>query len=173
MYENTVAKILFIVGVAQITIGLLGGIISGTAGMNFGHEFDFGVFFVWSIIGFTVGILCIGFAENIQLLQRIYSKMNKEEIETVQEHEIKQKQSDPVENGWYLPLEDGEKIEHYYKNETILDIVPSHIEGLCVVKLMYGENEFVRVVDIHGFGVQEIQDDDTKSAVIAWYNEQN
>ncbi|WP_430788083.1 hypothetical protein VBD025_18160 [Virgibacillus flavescens] len=174
MYENIVAKILFIVGVVQITIGLLGGVIFGAAGMDYGNTFNWGLFCLWFIGGFTLGMLCIGFAENIQLLHRIYLRMNNDEIvnrnEIVYEEEIEQENET---NEWYLPYEDREKIEHYYKNESILDIVPSMVEGYCIVKLMHGSTEYVRVVDVHGFGLREVDDEETKSAIIAWYNKQN
>ncbi|ASN06807.1 hypothetical protein [Virgibacillus necropolis] len=165
MYENFIAKILFIIGVAQITIGIFAGILIGS-----NYE-SWAIFFIWSIGGFILGMLFIGFAENIQLLQRIYMKMTEEEV--LQDNDViveEVKESEPVESdGWYLP-EDREKIEHYYKNETIIEIAPSPIEGYCIVKLAYASNEFVRVVDIHGFGLKEVQDEDIKSSVISWYN---
>lgn len=164
------AKILFIVGVVQITIGLLGGVIFGAEAMDYGNSFNWSMFCLWFIGGFTLGILCIGFAEIIQLLQRIYLKMNNEHL--VNENELIN-DTETETNEWYLPYEDREKIEHYYKNESILDIVPSIVEGYCIVKLMYGSTEYVRVVDVHGFGLREVDDEETKSAIIAWYNKQN
>lgn len=166
MRDNFVAKLLFIIGVAQITIGIFVGILFAVEGTGYGNQFRWALFFAWSIGGFMVGMLFIGFAENIQLLQRIYLKMNGNEM--VEPEPVDDKPSDP--NEWYLPSEDRERIEHYYKNETILEIVPSEVEGYCIVKLEYGTNEYVRVVDIHGFGVQEIHDEETKSAIIGWYN---
>lgn len=168
MHENIVAKILFIIGVAQITIGIFVGILFGFEGAEYGNQFSWALFFTWSVGGFILGMLFIGFAENIQLLQKIYLKIGREVPE--QEHDLVEEMS-TGSNGWYLP-EDRERIEQYYKNETILAITPTDVEGYCIVKLTYDSNEYVRVVDIHGFGVQEVQDEETKSSIISWYNEQ-
>ncbi|WP_404451484.1 hypothetical protein LG329_14285 [Virgibacillus necropolis] len=169
MYENIIAKILFIIGIAQITVGILGGILCAIQVSDYVDTFSWGIFFAWSIGGITIGMLFIGFAENIQLLQRINSKMNVEELD--QEEELVEAiPTDP--NDWFLPGEDREKIEQYYQNETIIDITPSNEEGYCVVKLEYGSNEFVRVIDIHGFGVREVQDEEIRSSIITWYNNQ-
>lgn len=167
MHENIVAKILFIIGVAQITIGVFVGLLFGFEDAGFGNQFGWTLFFIWSVGGFFLGMLFIGFAENIQLLQRIYFKMDGEKS---QQTPILVEEVEPEE--WFLPFDDREKIEQYYKNETIMEIIPSNIEGYCIVKLEYGSNQFVRVVDIHGFGVQEIQDEATKSSIITWYNNQ-
>ncbi|ASK61031.1 hypothetical protein CFK37_01785 [Virgibacillus phasianinus] len=169
MYENIIAKILFIIGVAEITIGIFVGIVFGAANADFGNQFGWGIFFTWSIGGFILGMLFIGFAENIQLLQRIYLKMGDDKVEMDFETVMADETSTAPED-WYLPVDDREKIEHYYKNETILEITPSQIEGYCIVKLEYGSNEFVRVVDIHGFGVHEVEDEEIKSSIITWYN---
>ncbi|MFZ3580108.1 hypothetical protein [Virgibacillus sp. DJP39] len=169
MYENRIAKVLFIVGVAQITIGLFVGIVFGLANVDYGGEFSWALFLTWSIGGFILGILFIGFAENIQLLQRIYLKMsNEEEMETGEELSMEYPSDS---NEWFLP-EDREKIGLFYKNETILEIVPSLIEGYCIVKLEYGTSQFVRVVDIQGFGASEVEDGEIKSSIITWYNKQ-
>lgn len=169
MYENIVAKILFIIGVAQITIGIFIGLLFGFEGSGFANQFGWALFFTWSVGGFVIGMLFIGFAENIQLLQRIYFKMGGD-------NEPQQGQMMPEEEAigpedWFLPFEDREKIEQYYKNETIIEIIPSHIEGYCIIKLEYGSNQFVRVVDIQGFGIREVQDEETKSQIITWYND--
>lgn len=169
MHENIVAKILFIIGVAEITIGIFVGLLFGFENAGFGNQFSWGLFFIWSVGGFILGMLFIGFAENIQLLQRIYRKLDVKEAE--QDHVlVEEMPTEPEE--WFIPSADQKKIEEYYKNETIIDITPSHIEGYCIVKLEYGSNEFVRVIDIHGFGVQEVQDEATKSSIITWYNNQ-
>ena len=170
MHENTVAKILFIIGVAQITIGIFVGLLFGFENTGFGNQFGWALFFTWTFGGITLGMLFIGFAENIQLLHRICIGMDVKEPE---QDQVRLKDSPPIESeGWFLPFEDRQKIEAYYKNETIIEIIPSNIEGYCIVKLEYNSNEFVRVVGVHGFDVREIQDEVIKSQNITWYNNQ-
>ncbi|MEW9675731.1 hypothetical protein ABRT01_06025 [Lentibacillus sp. L22] len=86
-------------------------------------------------------------------------------------------QSDPSQPSgatpkqWALSETDREKITDLYCNEQILDMIPSNIEGYCVVKMMGSDDrQFVRIVDVCGFGAEEINDPDLKQQIITWYN---
>lgn len=115
MYENTVAKILFIIGVAEITIGVFVGVLFGFEDTGFGSQFGWTLFFIWSMGGFILGMLFIGFAENIQLLQRIYLKMGREEPQQSQQNHVGVEEIEREE--WYLSFGDREKVEDYYKKK--------------------------------------------------------
>ncbi|MFC4558976.1 hypothetical protein ACFO3D_12310 [Virgibacillus kekensis] len=183
MGENIVARILFIIGIAQMAIGVLVGLVLGN---QYASLMNWSVFFTWAIGGFILGMLFIGFAENIRLLDAINKKTLPRDpwnSETRQEDDTKAAVSPEIhgvnEEGinrgstasWRLEEEDRNEIKQFYVGHEISEIVPSPYEGYCLVKLKYEESFFVRVVDINGFGVQEVEDAELKHSIIKWYNE--
>ncbi|WP_099157539.1 hypothetical protein [Virgibacillus ndiopensis] len=173
MQENVVAKILFIIGIAEMVVGLLIGIILANAGYYNG--FVWSTFLAWTIGGSVTGMLFIGFSEVIKLLHMINRKINAREA-TVGNNTANyldifdgaKRTTKPV--NWKLGEQDKEKIYDLYKQEKIIEIVPSILEGYCLVKLENEQGQFVRVVDVGGFGAEEVHDNEEKRKVISWYN---
>ncbi|WP_188456893.1 hypothetical protein [Virgibacillus oceani] len=174
MNENIVAKILFIIGVAQMVVGFLLGIILANADY-FYDGFVWSTFLAWTIGGFVSGMLFIGFSEVIKLLNAINGKMTPLEaagdkktnnyLDIFNGVEIK-----PASVNWTLAEQDQEKIYELYANENIAEVIPSILEGYCIVKLKDAQEQFVRVVDVGGFSAEEVHDKEIKHRVISWYN---
>jgi len=87
--ENPVARILLVLGVTEIIIGLICGIVFGQVQVDsvFGNktEFSFMIFFTWFISTLVSGLLIIGFSEVIRLLNSINNKTDKSIIEEQRE----------------------------------------------------------------------------------------
>lgn len=80
--QNSLAKIILIVGLVQILCGVICGIYFG------GHEYNgdggyvsvdfaFVEALMWWISSFIIGLFIIGFSEIIRLLQRISDSLDK------------------------------------------------------------------------------------------------
>ncbi|QKY68342.1 hypothetical protein [Lentibacillus sp. CBA3610] len=169
MNENVIAKILFIIGVAQMAAGLIIGLITVTA--NF-YMMNWQVFFAWTLGGFVSGMLFIGFAENIRLLHSINEKMRPAGKKRGPDLQQSQTMEDS-QPGWVLGEDEMAKIHDRYSEETIVEIVPSPKEDYCLVRFKSGNEYYVRVVYIGGFGVQETNDATIRQSVIQWYNKNN
>ncbi|SES65063.1 hypothetical protein SAMN05216389_101252 [Oceanobacillus limi] len=181
MKENQVAKILYIIGIAQIGIGFVLGLIVGATetviyGPNgFGQVqsgFNFSIFITWTLGGFVSGMLFIGFSEVIKLLHEINWKMKVPESGKAEGLmlDTNQKQVNVTVN-WELEEAELEKIKDFYQEEEIIEIIPANIEGYCVVKLQQETGRMIRIVEVSGFGVEEINEGKTKKKIIRWYNE--
>ncbi|WP_010529720.1 hypothetical protein [Lentibacillus jeotgali] len=170
MNENIIAKILFIIGIAQMAAGLIIGIIAVSA--NY-YMVSWSVFFAWTGGGFVIGMLFIGFAENIRLLNSINEKnaLLKASPKQVQ-HNAESNVRDPQPE-WTLEEDEKAKIRETYQDETIVEIVPAPRENYCLVRLQRGDEFYVRVVYVGEFGAQETEDAGIRQSVIQWYNEKN
>ncbi|MFD2042993.1 hypothetical protein ACFSTA_01580 [Ornithinibacillus salinisoli] len=181
MKENKIANILFIIGIVQIVLGLILGLVvsaeeytgydaNGVEQMQTG--FDFATFLTWTVTGFVTGMLFIGFSEVIKLLHAINWKTPAPEP-TSNEFAINTNpvSSDKVKQTFRkLDGVDEEKIMEYYTDEKVVEIIPSEMNGYCIVILEKGSEQFIRVVDIAGFGVKEVNDGEAKKRVMDWYN---
>ncbi|MBP1949743.1 hypothetical protein [Virgibacillus litoralis] len=168
MNENVVAKILFIIGIAQMSIGIIVGLILGNA--DYYGVMNWSIFFTWAIGGFVSGMLFLGFSEIIKLLHMINEKtpsLTKEAF-----HNMKPLEGDSSVS-WTLEELDKEKIKEKYIDEDISEIVPSPKEGFCLVKFKGDSGYYVKVVDVDRFGIEEVHDSEIKYAIIAWYNKLN
>lgn len=165
MNENIVAKILFIIGIAQMSIGLIVGLILGNA--DYYGVMNWSIFFTWAVGGFVSGMLFLGFSEIIKLLHMINEKTPSLKNEVF--HSMK-----TLEGGssvsWTIEELDKERIKEKYIDEAISEIVPSPKEGFCLVKFKGGSGYYVKVVNVDGFSIEEVHDSETKYAIIAWYN---
>ncbi|WP_164669881.1 hypothetical protein [Virgibacillus doumboii] len=171
MNENIVAKILFNIGVAEIAVGIITGLILGNQDPY--SVMNWSLFLAWAIGGFIGGMLLIGFSEVIRLLHTINQK-----ISPVKSDEILNKPSNETgiadkSVSWVLDDADKEKIRKAYQNETIVEMIPSPMEGYCLVELKGSQGYYVKVVDIAGFGAEEIQDPEIKHKIIKWYNDKD
>ena len=77
--NNKMAMMLRVIAVIEIVCGfILGGILGDTFGTGYyGYEFNWGLCIGIVVAGFISGIFILGFAEVIQLLQDIKSKIKK------------------------------------------------------------------------------------------------
>src|SRR5699024_4953016 len=126
------------------------------------------VFFAWTAGGFVCGMLFIGFAENIRLLHSINEKMQPLNRKSKQEQRIEERQVE-----WDLNEDEKAKIFEAYQEEAIVEIVPSPKEDYCLVRFKSGDEYYVKVVYVGGFGVQETEDAEIRQSIIQWYNEQD
>lgn len=78
---NRVANLIRIIGILE----LIGGIIIGFLSASMDYEFIWSSFLMWSGAGFVSGITFVGFAEIIDLLHSINSKIKGSDIEVDQE----------------------------------------------------------------------------------------
>ena len=67
--QNKIASILFGIGVATIGIGVIGSLFLGFTVTEY-YGFNFGVFLAGSVASLVSGMIHIGFAEIINLLQQ-------------------------------------------------------------------------------------------------------
>ena len=77
--NNKMAMILRVIAIIEIICGFILGVILGdTFGVGYyGYEFNWGICIRIIVAGFINGIFILGFAEVIQLLQDIKSKIKK------------------------------------------------------------------------------------------------
>lgn len=73
MVRNSVAKILLVIGIIEIILSFIVGVIAAQDYV----DFNIVVALMWWIGGFVSGMLIIGFSEVINLLQSISSKLDK------------------------------------------------------------------------------------------------
>lgn len=165
MNENIVAKILFIIGIAQMSIGLIVGLILGNA--DYYGVMNWSIVFMWTIGGFISGMLFLGFSEIIKLLHTINEKTPSLQKEAFHNMKPLEKNS-PV--SWSLDESDKEKLNEKYIDEDISEIIPSPNKGYCLVKFKSSAGYYVKVVTVDGFGVEEVHDAEIKYAIIGWYN---
>ncbi|SFB28935.1 hypothetical protein SAMN04488072_11364 [Lentibacillus halodurans] len=169
MNENMIAKILFIIGVAQMAAGLIIGLIITTSNVYYGGA-GWSIFFVWTVGGFVMGMLFIGFAENIRLLHLINQKIGSSKKKDTPKYSRKMEEP---QVSWTLGEDEKAKIYDEYQGETIVEIAPSPQEDYCLVRFKSGHEYYVRVVYIGGYGVQETDDAAIKQSIIQWYNERD
>ncbi|MTW85861.1 hypothetical protein F3157_09350 [Virgibacillus dakarensis] len=174
MKENLIAKILFIIGTAIMVIGFITGLAVG----NMSYDYDFGIgggmvwsiFFTYFFAGIISGMLFIGLSEIIRLLHSMNNEIGYK-TPMPEKAPADSSQNQPPDK-WGVSQTDKEKIYDLYQNERILEIIPSNIEGYCLVKMADDSGkQFVRIVDIGGFGATETNETAIKQRVIAWYNE--
>lgn len=166
MNENVVGKILFYIGIVQIAAGVITGLIIGS--LDPYSIMNWSLFFAWTIGGFISGMLFIGFSEIIWLLHAMNLKLS-----PMKSNEMFSNADDFGDRSvtWLLDETDKEKISGAYQNETIIEMIPSPMKGYCLVKLKGSQGCFVKVVDIEGFGVKEVQNAEIKHKIIKWYND--
>lgn len=140
--ENVVAKWLRWIGMAIMIGGFL-------LAVNFGGNLSI----LFSSL--VSGMLFIGFAEVITLLQKILFQLQQDSPnanssssqESVEEQQREQKE-------WHLSKQDQEDIQELYKNQKITNIEASPFEDYCIVQIE-GENH-IDVVELGGFKPKKV-----------------
>lgn len=170
--QNVIGWILFGSGITFLVIGI---IISYNVSIKIyipqtesRLAYFFSEFFSW----FIIGMAFIAFAEIIRLLHKIYRSMppftTHEEKNISEASDIRQKKQ-PYK--WSFGNVEREKIHELYIGETILNIIPSPLEGYCIVMTKDGEGELMRIVDVGGFGAHEVYNEEIIDEIISWYNQ--
>lgn len=181
MKQNVIGKILFYLGIAVIVIGIIQGFINANQMFyqdSFGNQetrFEWRFFIQMAVQATVDGMVLIGISEVIKLLQNANGKIaglklfNGKEKSNHQTEIINEEVELPTV--WKLSEDDIEKVYKLYSDAAIIELLPSQLEGYCVVKLQKDEGAFIKVVDVNGFHAQEVQNSDIKKKVTEWYNE--
>ncbi|SHF86088.1 hypothetical protein [Ornithinibacillus halophilus] len=177
MEENKIAKILYIIGISIMVLGVIVAFALSTTQLNtyntfFGDVhvgFSFTSFLFTLISYFVIGMIFIGFSEVIKLLHSLNHKIPGEKKISINKNEGKV--TPPVKRnmdvGWTVDEAEQNKITDYFENEVVEDIIPTYLEGHCIVKL--SKEPDLKIIDISGFGVKEVTDEQLKDQLIAWY----
>lgn len=174
MRENIVAKVLFTIGVAIMVIGFITGLFVGNANGAMGFEgYESGMvwslFFSYLFAGIVSGMLFIGLSEIIKLLHSINQQIGYKSLKP--ENTYAEPNSNQTSDKQEISKSDEEKIQELYAGEHIQEIVSSILEGYYLVKITdQNGKQFVRVVDVDGFGAMETNKPAIRQQVIAWYN---
>lgn len=138
--KNLIAQTLSVIGVVFIVVGVISGLSYGTGeGSLLGEAqsiLGWGLF----INGVIWGVLFLGFAEVIKLLQGIYNQGRKNE-------EIAQAEVEPVQ----------EKLQEKEKEEELIDVIPQHAQneindhfkGQTIEKIRKTAKEDVYIVTVN------------------------
>jgi hypothetical protein len=175
--ENSVGKVLRVIGLVQIAAGLIIGLVWGGSNDPSGESFNFSVFISCTATGFISGILFIGFAEIIHLLQKIYNQLQglptikmaagpepgEPSTDTGSTQEINM--GEPVE----LNDLDKEKVLALYNNQKLADILPTPYEGYCIVQ--FSNRDEISIVDVGGFKAVESKDIEMNQKIKQWYEQ--
>jgi hypothetical protein len=141
--QNSVAKVLRVIGIAEMIGGFLIALIMGSSAPYWGNTLT--VLFS----SFVIGMLFIGFAEVIALLQKIQHQLNQDQAKAAASSfneplvEEPQKQQE-----WHPSSKDLEDIQELYLGQKITRIEASPYEDYCIVQID-GENH-IEVVELGG-----------------------
>ncbi|MBT2736185.1 hypothetical protein [Bacillus sp. ISL-7] len=103
---NPVGKALRVLGIVEIISGVILGLILGNNDEIYGSSINFSVFILWSAAGFVSGMIFVGFAEIIDLLNNISIKLGKTDLET----NINESNETSKNNEVYSPTKEKYKI---------------------------------------------------------------
>lgn len=182
-HENLVGKILFIIGIVQMILGIILGFIFSMVPVYDGYDFDMNqvgitmdvkIFILSVISGFIGGMIFVGFSEVIKLLDNINRKMGPRTTakgavsnSAIEKLDLLSKvKGEDLSVSWKLGEVDKQKIIDLYGDRNIIDIFPSQLESYCIVKLQGDEGEIISIVDVGGFGAQEIHDKEAKKTIL-------
>lgn len=144
--ENTVGKILKVIGGIIIVVGIIFGLIIGSRAGRFGL-----IPFVYIIVTtFVSGMLFIGFAEIIKLLHEINLKLNGNEKEVEKEDvELCQKEHDNNIINWEADSRDKAQIQELFKdnNQSVKEIIQTPKQFIYAVKT----DGAIKLVETGGF----------------------
>ncbi|PAV29654.1 hypothetical protein CIL05_09785 [Virgibacillus profundi] len=181
MKQNILGRIIFWFGIAVIVIGIIQAYIMASNTFyddGFGHQevrIEWRFFFQMAFQYLVDGMIIIGISEVIKLLHNANGKIsglklfkadNRPEHQSDIANEVPEQSSD-----WKLEEMDVEKIYELYSDAAIIELLPSQMEGYCVVKLQKDEGAFIKIVDVGGFSAQEVQNPEIKKKVTDWYND--
>ncbi|UCZ55042.1 hypothetical protein LGQ02_10085 [Bacillus shivajii] len=144
-YQNRVANVLFLIGLIIIFAGAIFGLFFGIA------IGSWSVVFYYSIGGFIIGMLFIGFGELIEkqtennTLFKTYLKAQNIQVDSINTEET---EDNKVTNfggeNWVLHDDDREQLHKFFekKGEKIQEIIPTPKHEYCLVKI---NDEYVLV----------------------------
>ncbi|CDO02908.1 hypothetical protein BN988_01388 [Oceanobacillus picturae] len=139
---------------------------------------EWSTFFMVSGSAIMNGIILIGIAEVIRLLDGILKKepvTQSPSITKPTEQESVVPSQEEIKTGWNLTREDEEKIYELYSDKAILEIRLANLEGYCIVKVQDTSrplNPEIKVVDVGGFSAKDVQDTEKRNKILEWYYQQ-
>ncbi|WNF24891.1 hypothetical protein [Mesobacillus jeotgali] len=163
--QNSVAKVLRIIGIVVMIGGFIIALVSGT---SHGH---------WSLIlpalfsSFVTGMIFIGFSEVIDLLHKIHLQLpqNNNSAIALSKNKDDVNQQQPQKD-WQPSLQDLEDIQELYPGQKIR-VQATPYEDYCIVHVE--GKEHIEVVEIGGFKPKKITADSEPelfNKIQNWYN---
>jgi hypothetical protein len=162
--QNSVAKVLRVIGIVVMIGGFFIALISGSSnGVN------------WNLTlpalfsSFVTGMVFIGFSEVIALLHKIHLQLpqNGTSLSALSNNEVKQQQP---QKDWHPSPQELVDIEELYSGQ-IVKILPTPFEDYCVVQIE-GEDH-IDVVELGGFKPRKITADSEPelfNRIQNWFN---
>ncbi|MHA6261375.1 hypothetical protein ACXYMX_16045 [Sporosarcina sp. CAU 1771] len=174
MKKNKVANILFIIGLLIIAISFIYGLVIGQELYGDGMHIIWSIVFTYWFSGIVSGMLFIGLAEIIEILDTklswIQRRMTDEDMDKVLPvNDIKEGviDSTPADEQSLTKSEEQFVREYFERKEiAITKVVKSPIEGICLVEFPNGKD---RVYEIDGFNPEEIPFEKWDMKLKAWY----
>jgi hypothetical protein len=151
--QNSVAKVLRLIGIAIMIVGFFLAVSMGTSAPEVGQNMGISLPALFS--SFVTGMLFIGFSEVIALLQKIhlqlYQDPTKETASSSKEPEVEQPQE---QKEWLPSSQDIEDIQELYPNQKVTKIEATPYEDYCVVQFEGEDN--IEVVELGGFKPKKV-----------------
>lgn len=172
MKTNFIAKILFIFGIAIIIIGFILGLVFGIQTYSvFGVEIVWFVVFSYWFGGLIAGLLFIGFAEIIEILDTKLSSINErmpEGLRVQMNNEAKKSSTVTEIDKHTLSKAEENFIREYFDERYIAkyNIYKTPFDGLCIVELSDGIEKFI---DIRGFYPVEVPTEQWDDEMKVWF----
>ncbi|MBT2640428.1 hypothetical protein [Bacillus sp. ISL-39] len=149
--QNSVAKVLRIIGFAVMIGGFILATIEGPGESNGGMSLTA------LFSGFVTGMLFIGFSEVIALLQKIHLQLSQNGSSAHAMANDKDEVEQPkVQKDWELSPQDLDAIQELYPGQNVR-ILATPFEDYCVIQI---EGEVhIEVVELGGFKPKKITAD--------------
>ncbi|MGJ9460041.1 hypothetical protein [Oceanobacillus sp. CF4.6] len=179
--KNILGRILFYFGIAVIVLGFIQAILNAQM-MQYDHngiermEFEWRYFLMSFIQHLISGVTIIALSEVIRLLNTLnYNfstvRMASEDFQPVI---LEKGREEPHIDNWTLTESEKVKIHELYSDKAILEIIPSHKKGYCIVTLQDFNGplkSFQKIVDINDVGAREVHDPVIKKQLLSFLDE--
>lgn len=173
---NSIANILFIVGIVIMIIGFILGFVFGIQTYSvFGMEILWFVVFTYWFGGLTTGLLFIGIAEIIEILDTKLGSINEKlpdnpKLQPKNQAEKKISSHLSEIDKQTLSKAEGNFIKEHFdeKGIEVNNISKTPLDGLCVVEFSDG---IEKIIDIRGFSPEEVPSEKWDYKMKAWFEE--
>ncbi len=166
--QNSVAKVLRVIGIAIMIGGFFLAIIVGSSAPEGGLFWSSTLTVLFS--SFTTGTLFVGFSEVIALLQKIHDQLNHDRTQTSASSSGNVRKG-VEQKAWHPSPQDLEDILDLYQDKNVREIKTSPYEDYCVVQIE-GEDH-IEVVELGGFKPKKVSADsepDLVNDLQKWFN---
>jgi hypothetical protein len=164
--QNSVGKVLRVIGVVVMIGGFFIALISGSSnGVNWSQTLPA------LFSSFVTGMVFIGFSEVIALLHKIHLQLPQNDIKaTARENNQQEVEHLLAQIDWQPSPEDLENIQELYSGQNI-KIEASPFEDYCVVQI--DGKDHIEVVEVGGFKPKKITVDSEPelfNKIQNWFN---